>query len=143
MAPQYFESGSASFVYLTDAGSGIVMPQRYLIEEDRSEPLFPTWGLGSVLYARQSPAGSYLIVGEVDRGGPLRPRLLNAETGEVVELSGFEGLNWDILDISPSERWMSYHIREDGEDSLFLYEFETGAHLPLLHRADLSSLDQE
>ena len=142
MAPQYFEPSGEAFVYLSDAETGAVQPRRFLVEEDRSEPLFPEWPFNSILYARLSAGGAYLVVGELRDGSAVQPRVLHAATGQPVDLVGFEELTWDIVDISKSERWMLYRLVGDQQDSLYLYELETGRHRQLLAQPTLSRLDE-
>jgi hypothetical protein len=60
-----------------------------------------------------------------------KPLVVNGEDGTPVHLKGFDGLDWDIHDISADERLMSYTNLAGAAGNLSVYDFETGEHRTL------------
>ena len=100
------------------------------MSSEESEAVFPEAAPGNILYARRSVRGRFLVVGAA-RGATAHPRILDGADGSPIEMLGFDGVDWDVVDISADERLMTYTRRDGAARNLYLYEFETGEHRAL------------
>jgi hypothetical protein len=127
---QFFTPDSGALVYLSDADSGLLHVRRRVLGENEAEELFPEATSNNVLYARRSLRGKYLVLG-VAEGATPKPLVLDGADGSPIAMQGFDGVDWDILDISADERLMAYTKAGATPGNLYVYSFETGEHQTL------------
>jgi Tol biopolymer transport system component len=129
---QFFSPDSQALFFLSDVDSGYLHLRRRPLGEGEPEDVFPGAVSGNVLYARRSNNGKYLVLGVgVGSGSTANPVVLNGEDGTPAGLQGFDGVDWDVLDISGDERLMTYSKRGGAAGNLSVYEFESGEHRTL------------
>ncbi|MCI0602113.1 penicillin acylase family protein [bacterium] len=123
--PQCFDVDNRYLYYLTDDGSEFSYLARYDLAADSRETVEKDkW---DILYIYFSRTGKYRLVG-TNEDGNIRIKIYDEITGKLIALPGFTDGNITDVNISNSERLMSFYFNEDrSPNNLYIYDFEKKA----------------
>ncbi len=122
--PADFSKDDKSLYYLTDNGGEFTYLMRYdIVSGQHEKVLEKDW---DIAYAYFSRNGKYRVTG-TNEDGKTAVEILDLETNQAVEFPDFEDGSVTSVNISPSEKVMSFYVGSSQSPSnLFVYNFETG-----------------
>jgi dipeptidyl aminopeptidase/acylaminoacyl peptidase len=122
-SPQYFSRDGSKLYYLTDDGSEFTYLASYDLNNGVKFRLEEApW---DIMYASLSRNGKYRVVG-INNDARTEVKIYDETTGERVEIPGLPEGDITGVNISPSEKLMSFYVSSSKSPSnLFVYNFET------------------
>lgn len=121
--PAAFSADSKNLYYLTDEGSEFQYLKRYDIETGESETVeAANW---DVMYAGISRNGKYRVIG-INNDAKTKIKIFDNETGEYVELPELPEGEITSVNISKSEKLMSFYVNgSKSPNNLYFYDFNS------------------
>jgi dipeptidyl aminopeptidase/acylaminoacyl peptidase len=121
--PLQFDPESKALYFLTDEGSEFQYVTRYdLATGKRSTVEKAPWDISNMVFSRN---GKYRVV-TINEDARTRIKIYNTATGKLVPLPKLPNADITVINISPSEKLMSFYVNGDRSPSnLYIYNFAT------------------
>ncbi|MEP0547796.1 MAG: amidohydrolase family protein [Rhodothermales bacterium] len=127
------------WMYHTAGGAGLGLTERRNDQQDQGNEVAVSPDGRYVYFSEDATGGSFFEYNKDPNAGIYRIRRLDRETGDIETVVGGPG-GAARPTPSPDGRHLAFVRRVRDEEVLFLYDFETGAEMPLF---DGLSLDQQ
>ncbi|MEE4197129.1 MAG: alpha/beta fold hydrolase [Bacteroidales bacterium] len=122
--PIQFSLDGNDLYYLTNEGNEFTYAEKMNLETQETETVYQSeW---DVMYAYHSYHEKYRVVG-INQDAQTVIRVFDMETGEEVNFPDFKGQNISSVNISRSEKVMSFYVTSSRNPrNLYAYQFEDG-----------------
>ena len=127
------------WMYHTAGGAGLGLTERRNDQQDQGNEVVVSPDGRYVYFSEDATGGSFFEYNKDPNAGIYRIRRLDRETGDIETIVGGPG-GAARPTLSPDGKTLAFVRRVRDEEVLFLYDFETGAEVPLW---DGLSLDQQ